>query len=283
MRKKNTAHTKKASQPKVIPLFPNKQAIDPLGGDIAPQPLDDLGQAQELMYDAWDAPTRDEAVALAHEALGISNNCADAYNLLATEEAGTVEERLAFYLLALKAGERALGQRAFREDRGSFWGILETRPYMRARAGLASTLWRLGQRREAIEHYQDMLRLNPNDNQGIRYLLLPTLIEQKRIEEAENLWREYEDDGMACWPYCRALLDFIVHGGGPAAKASLKKAMNTNKHIPAFLLGLKEMPDLMPDMYSRGDESEAVGYVECGGPAWEATPGALEWLKSSYQ
>jgi Tetratricopeptide repeat len=41
---------------------------------------------------------------------------------------------------------------------------------MRARAGLAATLDALGDVEAAIGHYRDMLRLNPGDNQGIRYL-----------------------------------------------------------------------------------------------------------------
>ena len=34
----------------------------------------------------------------------------------------------------------ALGPRGFKQYAGHFWGFLETRPYMRARAGLAGTL-----------------------------------------------------------------------------------------------------------------------------------------------
>src|SRR2546421_12928373 len=48
---------------------------------------------------------------------------------------------------------------------GHFWGFLETRPYMRARAGLASTLLQLGDIDSALAHYRDMLKLIPNDNQ----------------------------------------------------------------------------------------------------------------------
>lgn len=40
---------------------------------------------------------------------------------------------------------------------------------MRARAALAGTLWRLGRREEAVDHQRELLRLNPNDNQGLRY------------------------------------------------------------------------------------------------------------------
>jgi tetratricopeptide (TPR) repeat protein len=96
--------------------------------------------------------------------------------MLAMETASSSDEALRLYRQGVEAGEKALGKAAFRDDVGSFWGILETRPYMRARQGLAEALWTTGLRDETAEHYQDMLRLNPNDNQGIRYLLLDCLL-----------------------------------------------------------------------------------------------------------
>src|SRR3546814_10479040 len=122
-----------------------------------------------MMYDAWEASGA-ERVALARAALDISPLCADAYVLLAEEEAGSQQDALALYRQGVEAGERALGDE-FEGLSGHFWGFLQTRPYMRARAGLAITLWRLGDQQAAIAHYRAMLILNPNDNQGIRYLL----------------------------------------------------------------------------------------------------------------
>jgi len=58
---------------------------------------------------------------------------------------------------------------------------------MRARAGLAQCLWELGKHKEAIEHYRDMLRLNPGDNQGIRYILAMCLIELGEIKALQEL------------------------------------------------------------------------------------------------
>ena len=43
----------------------------------------------------------------------------------------------------LDAGELALGPEGFEEYDGHFWGFLETRPYMRARHGLALALLKL--------------------------------------------------------------------------------------------------------------------------------------------
>lgn len=34
-----------------------------------------------------------------------------------------------------------------------------------------SSVTRLGQWKEAVGHFQDLLRINPNDNQGIRFRL----------------------------------------------------------------------------------------------------------------
>ena len=50
------------------------------------------------------------------------------------ETAETPEQALELYRKGVEAGERALGSESFNEYAGHFWGHLETRPYMRARA-----------------------------------------------------------------------------------------------------------------------------------------------------
>jgi len=242
-----------------------------------------VDEAQEIMYDAWEAPTRQRAVALARKALEVSPDCADAYNLLAEETAKSLEEALELYRKGVEAGKRALGKKAFKEDVGYFWGLLETRPYMRARAGLAQSLWEAGQREEAVKHYWDLLRLNPNDNQGIRDLLMPCLIELGRDEEAEKLFKQFEEDGMAVWMYSRALLDFRKSGDSPAADKSLKAALDENKYVPSYLLGRRRMPRSLPGHYGFSDDNEAVLYVYGNRAAWKVTPGALEWLAAKVK
>jgi len=264
------------------PLLSFERVLAGLGGKGG-EKRSALHKAQEMIYDAWEAPTRQRAIALARKALEVSPDCADAYTLLAEETAESLAEALELYRKGVEAGERALGKRAFKEDVGDFWGLLETRPYMRARAGLAQCLWGVGRREEAVEHYWDMLRLNPNDNQGIRDLLMPCLIELGRYEEAEKLFKRYKEDGMAVWMYSRALLDFRKHGDCPASVRSLHAALDENKHVPSYLLGRKKMPRHLPDHYGFGDENEAVLYVHGNKAAWEATPGALEWFSAKVK
>jgi len=282
--KKRTKQGASISAPVESP--PSMQSMENLLSDLAGMGRgrrSAVDKAQEIMYDAWEAPTRQRAVALARKALKVSPDCADAYNLLAEETAESLEEAIELYGKGVEAGERALGKKAFKEDVGYFWGLIETRPYMRARAGLAQSLWEAGQREEAVEHYWDLLRLNPNDNQGIRDLLMPCLIELGRDEDAEKLFKQFEEDCMAVWMYSRALLDFRKHGDCQAAVKSLKAALGENKHVPSYLLGRKKMPRTLPGYYGFGDDNEAVLYAHGNRAAWKATPGALEWLAAKVK
>ena len=236
-------------------------------------------RAQEIMYDAWDQAERRARIALAKKALAVSPLCADAYVLLAEEEARSAEEALDLYRKGVEAGELALGPEGFEEFAGHFWGFLETRPYMRARAGLAAALRAIGDLDAALGHYQAMLALNPNDNQGIRYVLAACFLERGDIEALKKLLTQYEDDGSALWLYTRALVAFRENGpDDPGAKELAKEAWEANQHVPAILSGAKRPKPSVDNYITLGGEDEAGHYAEESGPAWRNTPGAIEWL-----
>jgi tetratricopeptide (TPR) repeat protein len=236
-----------------------------------------LGQAQDIIYDAWEYAHPLKRAALARKALKLSPDCADAYVLLA-EAAPTPARALELYRKGVEAGQRALGQEAFENDDGHFWGLLETRPYMRARAGLAQSLWVCGQCDDALAHWRDMLRLNPNDNQGIRYLLAARLLEQGRDRELAALLKEHRDDGRAFMIWTKALFAFRTQGDSPKSGRALAQALESNPHVPAYLLGDKPIPRELPEYTGFGDDSEAVCLAAENLTAWRTTAGALAWL-----
>src|SRR3954452_16249063 len=171
-------------RPEGEPELPDRRALegamrDLLGDLIGPRDDTPLSQAQNVMYEAFGSHDPEVRIKAARKALDLSPDCADAYVVLA-EEARSRKDALELFEKGVAAGERALGPEAFQEDVGHFWGVLETRPYMRAREGRASTLWTMGRRDEAIGHLQDMLRLNPNDNQGVRYTLAGWLLAERK-------------------------------------------------------------------------------------------------------
>jgi tetratricopeptide (TPR) repeat protein len=247
------------------------------GGRGQGTPLD---RAQELMYQAFEQRDPEQRVRLAHEALEISPDCADAYVLLA-EHAPTRKQALRLWEEGVAAGERALGPESFKEATGHFWGVLETRPYMRAREGLASSLWTAGRRDEAVEHLREMLRLNPNDNQGVRYTLLSFLLALDRDDDAARLIEQYPQEGLATWAWSKALLAFRREGDTPESRRLLAAAKKKNKHVTDYLTGRKYPPSERPGYYGMGDENEALVYVGSFLPAWKSTLGAIQWLRAN--
>lgn len=245
-----------------------------------PEPPRDaaLAAAQEMMWDAWEEPVKAKRLKLAKQALATSDLCADAWLMLARESARTAEERIEMYSKAMSAGERAIGTHGFRDYKGMFWGFLETRPYMRARHCLAMELWSAGKRDEAVEHYQAMLALNPNDNQGIRYLLIDCLLTLGNEKQTQALLKKFAQDGAASWTYARALLSFRQHGDCAASRKALANAMASNRYVPSYLLRWRKMPRQLPDLVGIGDETEAISCALLGIESWAAASGALDWL-----
>ena len=268
---------RRQTQP-ALPPMPDRRVMEGFMASLAGRRGEDaLGAAQELMYDAWDAPTKRARVALARKALRLSPLCADAYVLLAEETARSVAETLEFYRQGVEAGEMALGKAGFESYRGRFWGHLETRPYMRARCGLAQAMWALDERDDAVAHYRDMLKLNPNDNQGIRYLLAACLVAMERDGELAALLKKYSD-GTAAWVFTRALAAFRRSGDTETNRRLLANALASNAHVPSFLMGDWKLPRAAPQYIVIGGKDEAIAYAQDFGAGWSNTAGALAWL-----
>jgi tetratricopeptide (TPR) repeat protein len=232
-------------------------------------------KADDLMDQACDARGR-RAVLLARQALEVWPDCAEAYSLLANR-AFEPETALTLYAQAMAAGERAMGPEVFREA-GSFWEIPETQPYMGARLGYAETLVKLGRLEESVEHFEEMLRLNPRDDQGAREALVNVLIALDRDEEAQALLDRFEGDSSALLSFPRALLRFRREGDSTEARGCLKQALRANRFVPGLLL--RTSPASSPSVaYGPGTEGEAAIYLSLARGTWEKTPGALDWLR----
>jgi tetratricopeptide (TPR) repeat protein len=242
----------------------------------ATSPLD---KAQDLIYDAYDARGRRQ-LQLIRRALALSPDCADAYVLLA-ERASTLSEERSFYVQAVAAGERALGADAFKDPDRSFWGDVSTRPYMRARAGLAECLLKEGDLESAAGHFDALLQLNPGDNQGLRYRLLTTLLVAGRNADAEALLKEHAEASPQC-AYAAVLLALRAQDQREARRL-LRAALKSNRRVPAYLIGQKEMPVSMPSYYAMGSNEEAVLCANDLVLPWAATPGAVEWLRAEMR
>ena len=234
-------------------------------------------QAQELAFDAMEAETAARARKLAKRALALDPDCVDALVTLTNLDATSPKAAIAGLQKAVAAGERSLGASFFAENKGHFWGILETRPYMRARVDLANMLRAVGLERDAISHFEALLELNPNDNQGLRYVLLGSYLATSRLDDAQKLLNDYEGDDMASFAWGKVLERFLA-GDLPSAERALKSARQGNGFVELYLTAQRELPTSMPDSYGLGSDEEAVICLDCLSAAWANHPEALFWL-----
>jgi len=160
-------------------------------------PLSFKDEAQELAFDAMEADDDAQAMKLAKRALRKDPDCVDALVVLAEIESDSPRKLIACLQHAAAAGERSLGAKFIEENKGDFWSIIETRPYMRALEQLAGLLRAEGINLDAIRHFENMLALNPNDNQGVRDPLLGLYLATDNLEGARNLLQRYKNDSMA--------------------------------------------------------------------------------------
>lgn len=230
---------------------------------------------------AWQEEDIDDRIAIAETALVLSGDCADAFVLLGDEKAMSLAESRAYFEEGVRAGRRAIGESPFEEAVGHFWGLLETRPYMRARARLATVLWDSGERKSAMEHLEDMLRLNPGDNQGNRYLLLGMLIQENDEVAVERLFRAYPDDASAEWLYDKALWLIVRRAPVDEISLALDDAIAANALVPQSLLGRKRTRKVLPGGDRAADEFEADAYALLARDRWVAAAGALEHLRQA--
>ena len=233
-------------------------------------------QAQDLIYEAWESSPK-KAKQLILQAKELDPDNADVYNYLGDIE-NTPEKALDFYEQGAKAGEKKLGKKFIKENEGHFWLMIETRPYMRSLFNSARCLALLDQNEEAAEKYFRILKLNPDDNMGARYELFSVSLEINAFKIIEALLKEYPDEYGANWTYNKVLYH-IKKNEIKEAEEEWFMAINTNRHVPRYLLGKTKLPKKLPDYMSIGYADEAQCYVAENLHLWEETEGALDFIK----
>ncbi len=247
-----------------FPSIPNKK--------LTPQQ-----QAEDLIFEAGEL-SPDEGMAKAEEALRLDRNCIVAYEYLGSIEP-SVEVAIVLYEKGVDIGRKIFGGKYLKENKGHFWGLHETRPFMRCMMQLSDNLYMVGELQKALALMEEMIELNPNDNQGVRDFLMTLLIELGKDKTFEKYDEMYKDDEMAHSLFNRALYTFKNEGISEKTNKKLKKAIKYNPFVPKLLFS-KNNIEYLPPTYGCGDENEAIYYAFLTRKLWKKIPGALQWLKS---
>ncbi|MFD2922496.1 SEC-C metal-binding domain-containing protein [Halobacillus naozhouensis] len=231
-------------------------------------PANDTELAQIKAYEAYETEDKEEKRRLVNEALSLDENNIDGLALRA-EFTNVMAEKLIFVLEAVDTGYRRLGEWDDGED-AILWQVIEARPFLRAIEFLAELYEEKGEQNNAIDSYEDLIELNPNDNQGIRSQLIPLYIERERYFDLQKLLDLFPNEMSTERMFTIALLKILLGMDRNDSTFELKSANSRNEFVYELLSGEERMPAELPAQFSPGTFEEAVVYVHRNGHLWKS-------------
>ncbi len=159
------------------------------------------------------------------------------------------------------------------------WIQMKNRPFLRAYFGLGIALFSAGRIESAHVVYNQLLSMNPNDNQGVRAMAMESGFALDRPDEVLRICEQYPEDVMADSLYGCALA-FLQLGEDEKAKKALIKAIGLLPMVAQELLKKRHRAPkhLFTEFITVGGGEEAFEYWQRMGGYWKETEGALDYL-----
>lgn len=222
-------------------------------------PLDD---AYEILEEAQNARNKKEAIKLAKKAYEKSPECFDAILFQCDlEENGIKKMKLLGDGLETEKNRLTKEKYFDQKNIGHFYGIFETRPYIRGLVVKAEYLLEEGKLRQAESICREVLRLNENDNMGARYLLMAIFATLEEENDMLKLYKKYPEETLEMLFPLFAL--YYKIGNDKKAKEYLNRVNKCNSNFVKLFNGsIRKNDKVTSGYYSRGDSSEIFMYLE---------------------
>ena len=243
-------------------------------------------KSDDLLEEAYYCKDEKEKRKLLKEALKINPDNIDAQLALADFEDSPIKRLKKYEDIVENATKLLENKNMFdKENIGIFWGIIETRPYMRARHRKLLTLIDLGRYTEACKEAEDMIRLCESDNLGIRYILLPLYCILEKFDECEKLYKKYQDESLHM-VFTMAIM-YFKKGNYTKAKQFLRKSEEANQHIIMFLFvatqNREKLKEYDSEYYSYGSKEEAFMVINNLIHLMGSVPAFLMFIAKEYK
>jgi tetratricopeptide (TPR) repeat protein len=159
------------------------------------------------------------------------------------------------------------------------WIVLENRPFHRILYMHGLELLQNGEMEGFFAVAEDILKVNPGDNHGIRATLVNCYLRAGRNIQALAVCDSYPDDMLVEIMYGKVLA-FYNLGKEKDAASTAEDAVKTYPLVAECLLaGKLKTPKEDREYQYSGGPVEAYRYREHMRPAWKASGNALKWLK----
>jgi len=138
---------------------------------------------------------------------------------------------------------------------------------------------RMGNECAMFDIAEQVLALNPDDNHGLRNMIINDRLRRHDDLGAVRLAEEYPADLNPDIAYGHALALFRL-ARVDEADAAIQDAVSDLPKIPRYLLAKRvRKPKLDSVGVRMGGDDQAWLYRQEMREVWEATPGAFDWLK----
>ncbi len=239
-----------------------------------------LDKAYELLDKANRAKSKATAKKYAKQAYEISRECFDAIITIAMLEDNSIKRMQILEDGLTYEKERLTKEGFFTKDIiGAFYGNFETRPYIRGLYNKAMFLIESGKMHQAIEVCKEVLKLNNNDNTGIRYLLLAIYAYLEDETSLLKLYNKYKENNLEM-----LIPLFVLYyklGDDKKACEYLKAINKANPYFLKFFKGKINVEDektTIDGYYQRGKVSEITMYLEDYLFLLESVPNLREYV-----
>jgi len=238
--------------------------------------MDKFGEGIEL----WQTGHTRAAEKIHKEIIAEFPGFLDVYNQLGLLYEESDRDRLAFesWIKGYQIGRRAFPDNFTPGEDLLPWGMLENRPFLRCVHGLALCFFDGGNLAKGIELFEFIISANPNDNQGIRAVLVEGYLKTGDYQEAVDICDNYKGDITVELTYGKPYALFKLGDKGKATLL-LREAIGFSPKVIKELLKKRHIPpkSLDPDRYTVGGDDEAFYYWERSGILWE-DPEMKQWL-----
>jgi len=161
------------------------------------------------------------------------------------------------------------------------WAFSDNRPALRCLVNLVFLQERYGNDDAADRLAKKVLSLNPNDNHGLRTMVINACLRRGDDVAALALAEQYPEDLNPDISYGKVLALYRLERLEEASDALIDAIAGLPK-IPRFLSAKRiRKPKLDSFGVKLGGDDQAWLYREDMRDVWSTTPGAMEWLKRS--
>ncbi len=246
--------------------------------------------ASDFLELAEEAMNEKTALRCVKKAVALEPDNLDAKRMLITLKPMNDVERFQSLETLVQEGKVLMEKQGFADEEsiGHYWGILETRPYMRLLDNYVLVLIESGMFGRAAAQCEEMLRLCETDNLGKRYTLMHLYAFFENEAAALGLYRRYGDyeETQMLMP-----LSVLYYKLGQWDKAGeyLSRVAKINKDVKKFFKSIfdgsfEQFAEMMGQAAYMPDTGEELCVEMMQNEfLFRSTPGFMMWAEKQFQ